>query len=322
MGQLTVWCDLKMGEAALALLRAGTAEHRLTMATTADDARRADADALLDGVDVAFGQPNAEKSAASSRLAWVHLSSAGYTAFDRDAILSAFAGRGAALTNSSSVFAEPCAEHVLAFMLAEARQLVRSARHQMGDRAWTSDPTRAASFLLRGQTVALVGFGSIGQRLVQLLAPFSMEIVSVRRRPRGDEPVATVAPESADELLARADHVVDLLPARPDTARFFDERRFSRLRRGAIFYNIGRGSTVDLDALRAALETGELRAAYLDVTDPEPLPAHHPLWSTRGCTITPHSAGGHADEDERLVRHFLDNLARFQAGQALVDRIV
>jgi phosphoglycerate dehydrogenase-like enzyme len=112
------------------------------------------------------------------------------------------------------------------------------------------------------------------------------------------------------------------LPARPDTARFFDERRFSRLRRGAIFYNIGRGSTVDLDALRAALLSGHLRAAYLDVTDPEPLPADHPLWSTRGCFVTPHSAGGHVDEEERLVRHFLDNLTRFQAGQPLVDRIV
>jgi phosphoglycerate dehydrogenase-like enzyme len=207
-------------------------------------------------------------------------------------------------------------------MLADARQLPRSIRHQAGDREWTQGPTRAASVLLRGQTVALVGFGAIGRRLAELLAPFSADVVAVRHAPRGDEPVRTVSVASLETALAGAHHVVDLLPARSDTARFFDARRLAWFRRGAVFYNVGRGSTVDQDALRAALESGHLRAAYLDVTDPEPLPAAHPLWSTPGCVITPHAAGGHAGEDERLVAHFLANLERFRSGQPLLDRVV
>jgi phosphoglycerate dehydrogenase-like enzyme len=315
---LTIWCDLEMGAAALAKLRAGTRDDRLLLANAGT---RDAAGAALEGADVAFGQPDADRAAAMPGLAWVHLTSAGYTAFDRDAIRAGFAARGASLTNSSAVYAEPCAEHVLAMMLAEARQIVRSASHQLGDRAWKSGATRAASYLLREQTVALVGFGAIARRLVELLAPFSLDIVAVRRTPRGDEPVPVVAASESAALFGRSDHVVNMLPARPDTDRFFDTARLSSLRRGAVFYNVGRGSTVDQGALRAALEAEHLRAAYLDVTDPEPLPTDHPLWSTRGCVITPHAAGGHAGEDERLVRHFLENLERFRSGAPLADRL-
>ena len=80
--------------------------------------------------------------------------------------------------------------------------------------------------------------------------------------------------------------------------------------------------TVDQHALSAALREGRLSAAYLDVTDPEPLPPEHPLWDTPNCLITPHVAGAHAGEDERLVRHFLDNLARFEAGDPLMDQVM
>jgi phosphoglycerate dehydrogenase-like enzyme len=89
-----------------------------------------------------------------------------------------------------------------------------------------------------------------------------------------------------------------------------------------VFLNIGRGTTVDQDALVSALTGGVMAAAYLDVTEPEPLPADHPLWAAPNCIITPHSAGGHVDEPARLVAHFLDNLTRFRAGQPLRDRVV
>ena len=91
---------------------------------------------------------------------------------------------------------------------------------------------------------------------------------------------------------------------------------------GAVFYNIGRGTTVDQDALGEALRSGRLRAAYLDVTDPEPLPPEHPLWTTPNCVITPHTAGGHDNEWTRLVQHFLANLRRHEAGQPLLDRVI
>jgi phosphoglycerate dehydrogenase-like enzyme len=116
--------------------------------------------------------------------------------------------------------------------------------------------------------------------------------------------------------------VLDLLPGNAQTTRFFDGDRLGACKPGALFYNIGRGTTVDQDALIAALTGGPLAAAYLDVTDPEPLPPTHPLWTTPNCFITPHTAGGHRDENRRLVEHFLANLPRHLQGQALLDRVI
>ena len=99
-------------------------------------------------------------------------------------------------------------------------------------------------------------------------------------------------------------------------------RRFAAVRPGAIFYNVGRGGTVDQHALLGALESGKLGAAYLDVTVPEPLPADHPLWTAPRCYITPHTAGGHSDEHERFVAHFIENLQRYTAGEPLLDRVI
>jgi phosphoglycerate dehydrogenase-like enzyme len=308
---LDIVCAQVLAAPARRALEAGVPPHRLL-----------GADAPLEDADVAFGQPDAGRAASASRLSWVHLSTAGYTAYDRPAFRDAFLGRGAALTTSSSVFSEPCAQHVLAFLLADARQLPRALGHQLGDRAWASAATRAASYLLRAQTVVLVGFGAIARRLVQLLSPFGLTVVAVRRTPRGDEPVPTYPLADVDARLARAHHVVNTLPASDDTRRFFGAERLSRVARGAVFYNIGRGATVDHAALERALAAGPLRAAYLDVTDPEPLPPEHALWSAPGCVITPHAAGGHADEEERVVAHFLDNLRRRDAGLPLLDRII
>jgi phosphoglycerate dehydrogenase-like enzyme len=116
--------------------------------------------------------------------------------------------------------------------------------------------------------------------------------------------------------------VINILPENAGTIRLFDRRRFGATKPGAVFYNIGRGTTVDQDALLAALNSGRLAGAYLDVTDPEPLPLDHPLWRAPNCFITPHTAGGRDDEFEQLVAHFLANLRRLQSGQPLLDRIV
>ena len=127
--------------------------------------------------------------------------------------------------------------------------------------------------------------------------------------------------ERVDELLSSADHVVNLLPANDSTNKFMTAARFGLMRQGATFYNIGRGSTVDQDALVAVLKSGQLAAAYLDVTEPEPIPRNHPLWTAPNCFITPHTAGGHDTEFQRLVEHFLSNLDRFEKGDPLIDRV-
>ncbi|MDE3084521.1 MAG: D-2-hydroxyacid dehydrogenase, partial [Verrucomicrobiota bacterium] len=119
-----------------------------------------------------------------------------------------------------------------------------------------------------------------------------------------------------------ADHVVDILPDNETTRGYVNARRLSWLKPGAKFYNAGRGTTVDQRALLEALQSGRLGAAYLDVTEPEPLPAEHPFWTASNCFITPHTAGGRHDQGEALVRHFLANFEAFQRGRPLADRVI
>jgi phosphoglycerate dehydrogenase-like enzyme len=149
-----------------------------------------------------------------------------------------------------------------------------------------------------------------------------MEVVAYRRRPRGSEPIPVITEHDLPRALAAADHVINILPESPETRRFFDRERFAAMKPGSTFYNIGRGATVDQEALCEALHSEHLRSAWLDVTDPEPLPDNHPLWAEPNCHITPHTAGGHANEAGSLVRHFLDNLDRFVGGQPLLDRVM
>jgi phosphoglycerate dehydrogenase-like enzyme len=149
-----------------------------------------------------------------------------------------------------------------------------------------------------------------------------MRIVAFRRRPRGDEGVPVVGKDQLAEALAHADHVVNILPDNADSAHFVSTDRLAEMKRGAVFYNIGRGATVDQPALIEALRSGQLGAAWLDVTDPEPLPADHPLMGAPNCFVTPHVAGGHRNETETLVRHFLENFRRYLDGSPLRDRIM
>ncbi|HWA83798.1 MAG TPA: D-2-hydroxyacid dehydrogenase, partial [Fimbriimonadaceae bacterium] len=230
--------------------------------------------------------------------------------------------RGAVLTNSSSVFDEPCAQHLLAFMLAQARQLPQALSEQIRTQDWAYERLRPRTRLLQDQTVLLVGFGAIARRLAELLQPFHLNVLAVRRQPRGDEPIPVHPIRDLMELLPEADHVVNALPSNPFTDGLIDEACFAAMKPGAILYNIGRGTTVDQTALIRAIESGLLDAAYLDVVDPEPLPAGHPLWTAPNCWITPHIGGGHTLEYPRLVAHFLGNLRLFEAGEPLLDRIV
>jgi len=205
-------------------------------------------------------------------------------------------------------------------MLAEARQLPRSLRDQMRDQHWDTSPTRAESFLLKDKTALLVGYGAIAARLGEMLAPFGMKLVGFRRKPRGNEAIEVHPVDQLPAWLPFGDFVIDLLPAHSDTVEFFDVRKFASMKSGAVFINMGRGATVEQSALLAALR-GDLRAAYLDVTTPEPLPPQHPLWTQKNCSITPHVGGGHADEYDRLVAVFLANFQRFLHGQSLTGRV-
>jgi phosphoglycerate dehydrogenase-like enzyme len=276
----------------------------------------------LDGVDVVFGQPSADSVVAARTVRWVQVSSAGITRYDTGEFRSAMTGRGTVFTNSSSIFDEPCAEHVAAMILAMARQLPMALDDQRGGRKWLSQEMHDQSRRLKGQTVLIYGFGAIGRKLAGYLTAFEMAVTGVRRSPKGDEGVPVVTTEQADGLLGRVDHVVNILPSSKSSDGFFDPRRIGLMSKDAMFYNIGRGATVDQPALVEALQARRIRGAYLDVTSPEPLPADHVLWTLPNCWITPHSAGGHADESRRLCQHFMENFERYIAGKPLADRVI
>jgi phosphoglycerate dehydrogenase-like enzyme len=320
----TIWCNTKFNAAATRLLTEGVPGHRLVVSAVANSSvlLAGRADPALAEADVAFGQPAVEDCLRYPGLRWVELSSAGYTRYDRDDLREEFRRRGAILTNTSGVFSDSCAQHVLAMMLSLNRQLPQSLRDQLTDRSWHYTERRYDSRVLTGQTVLLLGFGAIGRRLADLLAPFGVTLFAVRRQTRSERAVRIIPEEKVSSALAQADHVVNILPENAATRNYVNARRLACCKPGARFYNVGRGTTVDQAALLAALQSGRLGAAYLDVMDPEPLPPEHPLWGAPNCFITPHTGGGRHDQDEALVRHFLANLAAFERGAAMTDRIV
>ena len=320
---MRIFSNLSADDEALRELKQGVAPHQVVFAaqTPASVLSPPRMDSELGDAEVAFGQPDAEAVLQASRLRWLEVSSAGYTRYDTPHFQRAAAERKLIVTNCSAVYAEPCAEHVLSFMLAQARKLPDGLRAGgSGDfSSWLQ--LRKTSTLLRGQHVVILGFGSIARHLVELLRPFGMEITAVRRKPQGDENIRVVTEDALADVLSKADHVIDLLPANAGSEHFMSSARFEAMKEGVVFYNVGRGATVDQYALLAALQSGRLAAAWLDVTQPEPLPAGHPLLSAPNCHITPHTAGGHSNEFEMLVRHFLENLRQFLDGAPLHDRV-
>src|SRR6478736_2124407 len=323
---LTIWTNHVFRPEALALfeqgLRAGG--HRLVIspAATASVLAAGAADPTLAEADVAFGQPDVAQVLTNTRLKFIELSTAGYTRYDREDFRSAMTARSVPVTNSSLVFADPCAQHVVAQMLALVRNLPVQLRNQDGPREWRYLNDRFTATTFTGRRVVLLGYGAIGRRLAELLKPFGCHITAYRRKPAGDEGVEVVTDAGVTAALAAADHVVNILPDSPATTGWVSAARLAALKPGARFYNIGRGTTVDQPALIAALNAGKLAGAYLDVMDPEPLPPAHPLWNAKNCYITCHIGGGTREQDESLSRHFLANLATFTRGGKLVDRIV
>jgi phosphoglycerate dehydrogenase-like enzyme len=321
---LRIWCNGEFTPEAMDLLAKGTKGHTLVLSDKRSISVLAggDSDATITGAEVAFGQPNPADCMANSGLRWIEVSSAGFTRYDTEPFRQAIRARGAAFTNVSQVYADACAEHVLAMILALGRQLLASYATQMGDRSWPYTERRSLSRLLGRQTVVMLGFGAIGRRLADLLAPFGTRVYAVRRQIRSEAGVHIVPEQDLTRVLAEGDHVVNVLPENESTLNYVNARRIACFRPGARFYNVGRGATVDQAALIEGLTSGRIGAAYLDVMVPEPLPPAHPLWSAPNCFITPHTAGGRNDVDIDLVRHFLRNLAALEKGDALIDRVM
>ena len=322
----TIWTNHGFRPEALEVFKQGLAAagHRLIHSpkSSASVLAAGASDPSMNEADIAFGQPDVGDVVRLTRLRWVALSTAGYTRYDTPDFRAAMTGRGTLVTNSSQVFADPCAQQMLAAMLALARNLPAQLRNQDGPREWRYLEDRFTATVLTGQSVLLLGFGTIARRMAELLAPFGCKVTAYRRTPRDDEGVKVVTDAGLSAALGGADHVINLLPDSTATHQLMNPARFAAMKPGARFYNVGRGTTVDQDALIASLKSGHLNAAYLDVMEPEPLPPAHPLWSAPNCFITCHLGGGTGDQDVKLARQFLENLRRFGKGEGLIDRVI
>ena len=242
------------------------------------------------------------------RLGWLHTSFAGTDHPVFDALLA----RGITITNGVGVSAPSIAGTVILYLLALSRDLPRWTRDQDA-RRW--EPRRFND--LAGMRLGIVGMGSIGGEVARLAAAFEMEVVGLRRHPRGDEPCTTWTADALPELLAWADVVVVTAPLTEATRGMFDAQAFARMRPGAWFVNVGRGEVVDEAALVDALARGHLGGAGLDVFVSEPLPHDSPLWSMPNVIVTPHSSGITERSRRRSIELFVDNFGRHARGEPL-----
>lgn len=214
---------------------------------------------------------------------------------------------GVMLCNARGVHDAGTAEWAVGAMIAVLREFPGFTDAQRRGE-WTYRHTG----VLADSTVLIVGYGSIGGALERRLDGFEVEVVKVARTARD----GVHGMDELPALLPEADVVVLLVPATPQTSGLVDAAFLSRMKDGAVLVNAARGPVVDTDALLAELKTGRLRAA-LDVTDPEPLPEGHPLWSAPGVLITPHVAGSTPASGRRTLRLVRSQLLRYLAGEPL-----
>jgi phosphoglycerate dehydrogenase-like enzyme len=188
---------------------------------------------------------------------------------------------------------------------------------------------------LRGRTIGIVGYGAIGRETARLAHALGMRVQAavrdISRRaydgwllpgtgdPDGVLPDVWLPITQLDELLASSDVVVLAVPLAAGTRRMLDAARLARMRPGAVLVNIGRGALVDQDAMIAAIESGALGGAVLDVTDPEPLPSGHPLWRTRNVILTPHISGQSPTMLDNVMHIFAENLRRYATSKPLMN---
>ncbi|MGH3474408.1 MAG: D-2-hydroxyacid dehydrogenase [Aeromicrobium sp.] len=248
----------------------------------------------------------------AQHLEWIHVAAAGVDTLMFDEL----AQSDVVVTNAKGVFDRPIAEFVLASILALTKD-IRGSHDLQTSRTWQHRETQTVA----GATVLVVGTGSIGREIARLLRVVGMDVRGAGRTARYfDSDFGSVVPsaELADHV-GWADHVVVVAPLTDTTRNLVDERVLSAMKPSAHLINVARGPIVDEAALVAALKSGSIAAATLDVFETEPLPADNPLWTTPGVVITPHMSGDAVGWMDTLARQFVDNAQRWMDGAPLVN---
>ena len=275
---------------------------------------------VIADADVLIGLCTPDLVARGKKLKWIQLLNAGA---DSCATIPAVAQRGILVTNLQRIQGPHMAEHAMALLLALARALPQYGVEQHAG-AFTRGfrELRAERLIeVEDKTLLVVGLGGIGTEVAKRAAGFGMHVIATRNsRREGPSYVEYVG--LADEyrtLAARADVVVNATPLTPETRGMFDAAFFAAMKDNAFFINIGRGESVDTAALTAALQAQQIGGAGLDVTDPEPLPPGHPLWSMTNVIITPHIATSSDFRSDRTVTLVAENVRRYLTGDALLS---
>ena len=303
--------------AGVAALRARFPHIEFVHATSDDERARG----LVD-CDVAYTWIlKAAELAHAARLRWLHTSA---VAVETLCLPDLFA-RGVVVSNTRAVQAVPIAEHTMAVILALAKQLPLVLEHQRHAR-WAQNDFMGERlpWLLAGRTLGLIGVGTIGREIAARARAFGMRVVALRRR-SGQGDVAAVdqvyGPDHLDTFLAETQVLVIAAPLTPHTLGLIGAPQMAALPRGAVIVNVGRAKIVDTEALIAALHSGHLGGASLDVFPHEPLPPEHPLWTCPNVILTPHTSGFRQGHWEEVVDLFAENLERFERGEAVRFRV-
>lgn len=273
------------------------------------DAR--DAAGALEEAEAAYGTVPPELFPRAKKLRWICASRAGLGgAWFYPALVES----DVVVTNMRGSYNEHLAAHAVAFLLAFARRF----DHYLPQKRWQRGPHMID---LPAKTALIVGVGGAGAEAAKLCAALGMRVLGIDPRvigaPAGMADLA--GPERLDARLGEADFVILTTPETPQTVGLFNAMRFAAMKRGSYFINIARGRCVVTGDLVAALRSGHLAGAGLDVADPEPLPADNPLWSMPNVLITPHVAIAGAPYREKWLEILIENCRRFAAAESLIN---
>lgn len=270
-------------------------------------------------VYLGYGLPGGVVEASRGTLKWVHTATAGVSP-----ALAALKGSGVTVTNSRGIHAEPMADWVLAAVLHFARGFDHAVRAQSQSR-WTKDAFTDGSTAfpeIRDLRLGVFGLGGIGEAVARRGLALGMKVMGIRRHPGQGGPAGVKVVggfEALGTLALGSDILAIAVPRTPETAGTVDANVLGKLPRGAVVINVSRGGILNEDALLAALESGHLRGAALDVFATEPLPPEHPLWRHPRVLITPHVSAVTARFWDREMALILDNVRRYLGGHRLVN---
>ena len=263
-------------------------------------------------VDIIYGHIGEADLAKAKSLRWVQVASAGVEGM----MYPAFKASNIILTNSRRMHGSQIAEHAFALLLSLTRRILTQYDF-MKEKRWEKAPC----IELAGMTMGILGLGGIGRAIATRAKAFEFNVIAV-------DPEPMEKPESVTELgkldwllefMAKSNVVVVCAPITPETHKLLSHEQFNAMQDGSYLVNISRGKVVDEDALIAALRSGKLAAAGLDVTYTEPCPPESPLWTEPNVVLTAHTAGGSQHIQARTMRLFIDNLHRYVKGESLIN---